>query len=1427
MRGIGRFLVFLLGLTFCLGVTVLADTPQNSMTLTIQGDDPFNTPATLTMSSTSGSSSATGITTQSVVGASSVGGAGQTSTSQLGSILGLSQNYFQTGDINLSQGGMQQSEIDLKLPGRNGLDFSVMRSYSSLKYRSEPNLNPADQKQWGPYAGRGWGFNFGMRVYVIRSNDSNSVDKVFVESMDGIDEYEGSLSKQPGNFNKTKVITSGGKMDPITEVQFITTDGKVFAFSKKFFTESYTKTVSGQTYSYRFDAYYLTQIRDVAGNAITFSYQDLAAETSVSEQLLGAYVGKGNIDYIGKNGYVSTGQTRYTKTRVSSAVDTFGRQITMYYGESSNLNTTNPDQVVSSIGYTGIDGTQQKIVYSYDANGCLTRVQVGNLPAKTYEYTYFQPRFDYLSIGWREGLLNDWHTDHYETDYGRNRPYEFHTKEPPQYAFLKGYLLNKITAPLGAVTSYHYEDCLVTTPNGINTEPVFGATLPVVIQKQITADGITKTYSFNYPRDTGGYLSKSGKYRPPKQDTDAYYFKTVTIDNPSEMLDESYVFEKGMVIKRTQGIMETQTYWDYEKLLKGKEISLKNGIIQSQVEYQYGSYYNPVSVITKKGPGLTPVLKQETTYATTSKSGVANDLIDKNLIRVVELSKTTDLTTNKVRSSFVVSSPFGTPREIYQGQNTSGVLQKKIGYTSRGELSEESVPLSNGSFLSTIISYSIGATYSVNKSVGAKNTYEEYELRTGQLIKTTDVNGNSTTYRYDSYGRPIGATYPDGSQDSVAYSADLKTTTTTSGGITSVQTIDSLARPILSQTTGQEDVKTDYYFANLPAKVYIKHNGVWVLKSTTVYDSYLRKVQCMSPDFGTSTVAYDTPAMNKITVTDPLGRQSIQTMDEFGQTTQTQDASGGIAQMTYNGFGEVTQTIDPRGLLYKAETDDYGKIIKSYFTKNQTSGAAFSVKSQPVYNTVVPSIMDSLQVFSKTGALYRTYGYQYDNEGRVIKMLLNNQIQQSITYEESNHTNSKGKATTIETPDAKTQYDFDAMGHITKETTTAKQLNKTWDIQYQYNTNGQLVSMRYPDGKLVEYVYNSNQQLSQMKYNNQTILTYAYNSNGTVGSITYGNGKTVAYSYEKDILLSGINYNNGQYNQTYTFDSVGKTTQTQHNDYINGINPLTRSYTYTIKDELKTVKFNNVLQYTHDFDANSNLTRFETKNNRNLPANNMVVDTDSDQLIRKTHADGKYIDVTYDPEGNVSKKTYMWSSSDMDRTLGYGYNYQGQLQTVSENGQILAQYGYDHKRQRIYSKTNGVPYPEKYYYWNQSGQVVGEGITGQYGTEYSVRYFYSGNEKIAMERRDILTGDTRLYYFVNNAQGTPILIVDSTNNDAVSRINLDEYGNIGSMIGAKEEINFTGKKMDLKTGLYYFNQRYYDPELGRFLQEDPAAQGPS
>ena len=52
----------------------------------------------------------------------------------------------------------------------------------------------------------------------------------------------------------------------------------------------------------------------------------------------------------------------------------------------------------------------------------------------------------------------------------------------------------------------------------------------------------------------------------------------------------------------------------------------------------------------------------------------------------------------------------------------------------------------------------------------------------------------------------------------------------------------------------------------------------------------------------------------------------------------------------------------------------------------------------------------------------------------------------------------------------------------------------------------------------------------------------------------------------------------------------------------------------------------------------------------------------------------------------------------------------------------------------------------------------------------------------------------------------------------------DSFGNTAIQTGTLNPTNpfkYTGRELDEETGLYYYRARYYDPEIGRFLQEDP------
>ena len=80
------------------------------------------------------------------------------------------------------------------------------------------------------------------------------------------------------------------------------------------------------------------------------------------------------------------------------------------------------------------------------------------------------------------------------------------------------------------------------------------------------------------------------------------------------------------------------------------------------------------------------------------------------------------------------------------------------------------------------------------------------------------------------------------------------------------------------------------------------------------------------------------------------------------------------------------------------------------------------------------------------------------------------------------------------------------------------------------------------------------------------------------------------------------------------------------------------------------------------------------------------------------------------------------------------------------------------------------------------------------------------------------------YYYVTNLQGDIIAILD-TNGTCVAEYSYDAWGNctIDSDTNGIAEINplrYRGYYFDSDTGLYYLQSRYYDSNIGRFVNSD-------
>ena len=149
-----------------------------------------------------------------------------------------------------------------------------------------------------------------------------------------------------------------------------------------------------------------------------------------------------------------------------------------------------------------------------------------------------------------------------------------------------------------------------------------------------------------------------------------------------------------------------------------------------------------------------------------------------------------------------------------------------------------------------------------------------------------------------------------------------------------------------------------------------------------------------------------------------------------------------------------------------------------------------------------------------------------------------------------------------------------------------------------------------------------------------------------------------------------------------------------------------------------------------------------------------------------------------------------------------------QLATLSKEG-LNVSYGYNDEGLRTQKTVNSVTTE---YYWNGS-QLLGQ------KTGSSLLYFL-------YDERGLLVGfndGTKTYLYTRNLQGDIIAITDTATETVVATYTYDSWGNVLTATGTMAEVNpfrYRGYYYDAETSLYYLQSRYYDAEVGRFINAD-------
>ena len=190
-----------------------------------------------------------------------------------------------------------------------------------------------------------------------------------------------------------------------------------------------------------------------------------------------------------------------------------------------------------------------------------------------------------------------------------------------------------------------------------------------------------------------------------------------------------------------------------------------------------------------------------------------------------------------------------------------------------------------------------------------------------------------------------------------------------------------------------------------------------------------------------------------------------------------------------------------------------------------------------------------------------------------------------------------------------------------------------------------------------------------------------------------------------------------------------------------------------------------------------------------------------DQL---TKYNGKAI--TYDAIGNplsYNGWTYEWQAG-------------RQLKKMAKSG-TTAEYAYDHNGLRVRKVVNGVA---------TEYMLHGKLVTGVKKGNEVLKITYDAESRPAMVKYN-----GAWYGYVHNLQGDIVGILDNTGAEVV-KYTYDAWGKVISVSGSKagtlgkaNPFRYRGYVYDEETQLYYLRSRYYDPEVGRWINADSVIAG--
>ncbi len=669
----------------------------------------------------------------------------------------------------------------------------------------------------------------------------------------------------------------------------------------------------------------------------------------------------------------------------------------------------------------------------------------------------------------------------------------------------------------------------------------------------------------------------------------------------------------------------------------------------------------------------------------------------------------------------------------------------------------------------------------------------------GNMISITfpsdiDPEGAKYELRYDCHNRIIEITGPDGNKEKYEYNSDGKKIKFIDGeGKTTTYTYDTLGR-LIKEIDGNGNVTAYNY--NLEYSGGCPYCGLGgnsslvkeiIYPTYTVYRDYdpvgrktLELIHLDNDSEITTSYEYDLDN-RRITVTDGNGHNTTYDYDGFGKIISIRHPLDQTIAFGFNWRGDMTSITDPLDHVVSMEYNKNDLLIK---------------ETSPMGSEISRIYDESGNVIEQTYPNGAKTVLGYDAANRLINLKSfspegNPEEENTFSY------NPAGSLTSYANNSVSGQCSYDALQRKVSESVRYGEVTASYS--YEYYKNGKVKSLSVTDNTgstyIFDYVYDPANNLSAIKIDSFGAVNYSEYQWKKPRKKIFPGGITEAIEYDSLMRVTGslLRKASGEImaQYTYTYDNVGNVLSSSRNG-------TSISYSYDALDRLILANRpgENDERYTYDL-AGNRLSDHRYPTTWQYNANNQLV------------AYGE-VSLVYDENGSLKEKR-----TNGNPTLSLSYDSQNHLREVKDgSGNTVAKYFYDPFGRRIKKETDGKTI---YYLYSNEGLLAELDETGT----FKKVYVYKPQSKWSSAPVALIENGT-CYFYHNSPSGTPLELF-SASGEIVWSASYESFGKatVDSKSSIVNNLRFPGQYYDAETGLHYNFKRYYDPEIGRYINEDP------